>query len=202
MPEFVEHAKRLVGERYPDLNGPRLHVDHRPAFPPAPRRHAGRRARQGATVVNLAPGQQPDPAQRKFAPHLLLGRHGRHGGHAARDLRPAAAGGRLLQCRRVAAYVNDQGPPARDLPVHARQGAAGLLHQPIASGGVSVNEGILHRRPATCRSAASAPAAWATTTATKASSPSPSCGRCSTRRRSRRSRCCSSRPTASARAGS
>ena len=70
--EFATHAARLVGERYPDLNGQDYTsiIDQR-SFDRLQATLEDARAK-GATLVNLAPGQRPDPAQRKFAPHLLL----------------------------------------------------------------------------------------------------------------------------------
>ena len=54
---FVEHAKRLVAERFPHLNGPDYTtIIDQPAFDRLNATLEDARAR-GATVINLAPGQ-------------------------------------------------------------------------------------------------------------------------------------------------
>ena len=70
--EFVEHAKRLIAERYPDLNGPDYTtiIDQR-AYDRLVATLDDARAK-GATVINLAPDQKPDASRRKFAPHIVL----------------------------------------------------------------------------------------------------------------------------------
>ena len=70
--EFADHCRRLIAERYPDINGPDYTsiIDDR-SFT----RLQGALAdatRKGATLVNLAEGQEPDAKLRKFPPHLVL----------------------------------------------------------------------------------------------------------------------------------
>ena len=70
---FVAHAKRLVSERYPDLNGPDYTtIIDQPAFDRLVATLEDAKAR-GATVINLAPDQQLDARRRKLAPHIVLG---------------------------------------------------------------------------------------------------------------------------------
>ena len=70
--EFVAHARRLVAKRYPDLNGPDYTsiIDER-AYDRLTAMLEDARAK-GATVINLAPNQKPNAAQRKLAPHVVL----------------------------------------------------------------------------------------------------------------------------------
>ena len=70
--EFVEHARRLVAERYPDLNGPDYTsiIDQR-AYDRLVATLDDARAK-GASIINLAPDQRLDANRRKLAPHIVL----------------------------------------------------------------------------------------------------------------------------------
>ena len=73
---FVAHAKRLVAERYPDLNGPDYTtIIDQPAFDRLNATLEDARAR-GATVIDLAPDQRPDGDQRRKEQHDLEVVHG------------------------------------------------------------------------------------------------------------------------------
>ena len=142
--EFAEHARRLVGERYPDLNGPDYTsiIDQR-SFQRLTDTLEDARAK-GATVINLAPGQRPDPAQRKFAPHLLLG--------VTDDMivMQREIFGPLLPIKtyrsadEVVNYVNGRDRPLAIYPFTHDRRLQDLYITRVMSGGVSVNEGILH----------------------------------------------------------
>ena len=70
--EFVAHARHLVAKRYPNLNGADYTaIIDRQAYDRLTAMLEDARAK-GATVVNLAPNQKPDAAQRKLAPHIVL----------------------------------------------------------------------------------------------------------------------------------
>lgn len=71
--EFVDNAKRLIAERYPDLNGGDYTaiIDQR-AYDRLTTTLDDARAK-GATIVNLAPSQKLDSKKRKIAPHIVLG---------------------------------------------------------------------------------------------------------------------------------
>ena len=142
--EFAEHAKRLVAERYPDLNGPDYTsiIDER-SFKRLTETLEDARAK-GATVINLAPGQQPDPARRKFAPHLLL--------NVTDDMvvMQREIFGPLLPIKtyrsadEVVAYVNGRDRPLAIYPFTHDRNLQELYITRVMSGGVSVNEGLLH----------------------------------------------------------
>jgi coniferyl-aldehyde dehydrogenase len=70
--EFINHCKRLFAKRYPDINGPDYtSIIDQKSF--ARLQGALDDARgKGATLINLAEGQQPDATRRKFPPHLVL----------------------------------------------------------------------------------------------------------------------------------
>ena len=142
--EFAEHAKRLVAERYPDLNGPDYTsiIDER-SFKRLTETLEDARAK-GATVINLAPGQRPDPARRKFAPHLLL--------NVTDDMvvMQREIFGPLLPIKtyrsadEVVAYVNGRDRPLAIYPFTHDRNLQELYITRVMSGGVSVNEGLLH----------------------------------------------------------
>ncbi len=70
--EFVAHCRRSLAERYPDLNGPDYTsiIDER-SYDRLNAALEDARGK-GATLIDLAQGQKPDSAMRKFAPHLVL----------------------------------------------------------------------------------------------------------------------------------
>ena len=70
--EFVDHCRRLFAKRYPDLNGPEFTaiIDQR-AYDRLTATLEDARAK-GARLVNLAEGQTPHAAKRKFPPHIVL----------------------------------------------------------------------------------------------------------------------------------
>jgi coniferyl-aldehyde dehydrogenase len=140
------------------------------------------RRRGGALVIPLLPGPAFDRATRKIAPHIVL--------DAPADcvLMQREIFGPILPLRVydsldevVQAHQRRPAPLAVYPFSHdARQGQQVLDR--VMSGGVSVNDACSTSASTTCPSAASASRAWATTTAARASRPSPSCARCSTRR--------------------
>jgi coniferyl-aldehyde dehydrogenase len=69
---FVEHARRIVNRRYPDINGDDYTaiIDQR-SYDRLGDTLADARAK-GARVVDLFEGQRPDAARRKFPLHLVL----------------------------------------------------------------------------------------------------------------------------------
>jgi len=70
--EFVEVARRLMAKRYPDLaNGQFTTVIDDSSFARLAETLADAQSR-GATLVNLAPGHEPDAASRLMPPYLVL----------------------------------------------------------------------------------------------------------------------------------
>jgi coniferyl-aldehyde dehydrogenase len=142
--DFVEHARHLLARRYPDLNGPDFTsiIDER-----SYRRLNGMlddaRAK-GARVINLLPDQQPDPALRKFAPHLVLG--------VTEDmlLSQREIFGPILPIRtyrdpeEVVRYVNAHDRPLAIYPFTHDKALQRMLIERVMSGGVSINEAMMH----------------------------------------------------------
>ncbi|HMN76421.1 MAG TPA: coniferyl aldehyde dehydrogenase [Burkholderiaceae bacterium] len=142
--EFVAHCKRLVAERYPDLNGGDYTsiIDER-SFTRLQAALDDARAK-GATIVNLAVGQAPDAARRKFAPHIVLG--------ATDDMQlmQREIFGPILPVRtyrdkqEVADYVNAGDRPLAIYPFTNDRELQKFYISRVMSGGVSVNEALLH----------------------------------------------------------
>ena len=142
--EFVEHAKRLVAERYPDINGPDYTsiIDDK-SF--ARLQGALDDAREkGATLINLAEGQQPDATKRKFPPHLVL--------NPTDDMQlmqreifgpilPILSYGHRQE---VADTINGRDRPLAIYPFTHDRDLRDFYISHVMSGGVSVNEALLH----------------------------------------------------------
>jgi coniferyl-aldehyde dehydrogenase len=142
--EFVDQARRLVGQRYPDLNGPDYTsiIDQR-AYDRLVDTLEDARAK-GATIVNLAPNQQPDAAQRKFPPHLLLGVTDDMTVMQREIFGPLLPVKTYRSAEEVAAYVNSKDRPLAIYPFTHDRALQDFYITRVMSGGVSVNEGILH----------------------------------------------------------
>ena len=142
--EFTEHCRRLVAERYPDLNGGDYTsiIDQR-SFERLQAALGDARAK-GASVVNLAPEQLPDAARRKFAPHVVF--------DPSPDmvLSQREIFGPILPVRtyrdreEVARYINSQDRPLALYPFTNDKDLQSYYIAHVMSGGVSVNEGLLH----------------------------------------------------------
>jgi coniferyl-aldehyde dehydrogenase len=140
---FVAHATRLVAERYPDINGPDYTTIIDPAaFDRLTATLEDARAR-GATVINLAPGQQADASRRKLAPHIVLGVTDEM------TIMKEEIFGPLLPIKpyrdpdEVIAYVNGRDRPLSFYPFTNDRALAGRYITHIISGSVGVNEAIV-----------------------------------------------------------
>ena len=142
--EFVDHCRRLFPKRYPDINGADFTsiIDQR-SFDRLTAALEDARAK-GATLVNLAEGQAPDPAKRKFAPHLVL--------NATPDMAVMQREifGPILPIlsydtrEAVAAAINAGDRPLGLYPFTNDSQTRDFYIARVLSGGVSVNEAILH----------------------------------------------------------
>jgi coniferyl-aldehyde dehydrogenase len=142
--EFAQHCRRLVARRYPDLNGADYTaiIDER-SFARLADTLEDARAK-GARIVDLAPGQRPDAAARKFSPHLVF------------DPTPEMLVsqreifGPILPVRtyrtrsEVAAYINGYDRPLAIYPFTHDKALQDYYIKHVMSGGVSINEGLLH----------------------------------------------------------
>jgi coniferyl-aldehyde dehydrogenase len=142
--EFAEHCRRLFAERFPNINGPDYTsiIDDR-AFSRLEGTLEDARAK-GATLINLAEGQQPDATLRKFPPHLVL--------NPTEDmlLMQREIFGPILPIRaysdtqEVADYINSHDRPLAIYPFTHDHGLRDFYISHVMSGGVSVNEALLH----------------------------------------------------------
>jgi coniferyl-aldehyde dehydrogenase len=142
--EFVAHAKRLVAERYPDINNSDFTsiIDTR-AYQ---RLHAtlADAETKGAQLVNLAPQTTPDAALRKFAPHLVLGATPEMTVLQREIFGPILPILTYRDPEEVLRYINAHDRPLAVYPFTHNKGLQNLFIDRTMSGGVSINEGILH----------------------------------------------------------
>ncbi len=144
LPEFVAHCQRLVAQRFPDLNGPDYTaiIDER-AFARL-QATLDDASQNGATLVNLAQGQAPDAQRRKFAPHLVLNPT------EAMLVSQREIFGPILPVRtyrdkqEVADYINAHDRPLALYPFTHDRNLQQFYISRVMSGGVSVNEALLH----------------------------------------------------------
>ncbi len=140
---FVAHAKRLVGERYPDLNGPDYTtIIDQPAFDRLNATLEDAKAR-GATVINLAPDQQPDTRRRKIAPHIVLGVTDEMTIMKEEIFGPLLPIKPYREPEEVIAYVNDRDRPLAFYPFTNDKRLAERYITEVLSGSVGVNEAIV-----------------------------------------------------------
>jgi coniferyl-aldehyde dehydrogenase len=144
VPAFVAHCKRLFAQRFPDINNDDYTaiIDQRSydrlqdALDDA--------SRKGAVLINLAEGQQADAGKRKFAPHIVL--------EPTDDmiLSQREIFGPILPIRtyrseqEVANFINSGDRPLAIYPFTNSKTLQRFYISHIMSGGVSVNEALLH----------------------------------------------------------
>ncbi len=142
--DFIAHAQRLVGERYPDLNGPDYTsiIDAR-AYQRLLDALADAKAK-GARLINLAPEQTPNAALRKLAPHLVLDVTD------DMELMKREIFGPILPIKtyrdkqEVVDYVNHRDRPLALYPFTYDRKLQEFYISRVMSGGVSVNETLMH----------------------------------------------------------
>ena len=140
---FVAHAKRLVAERFPDLNGPDYTtIIDQPAFDRLNATLADAKAR-GATVINLAPDQQLDAGRRKLAPHIVLGVTDEMTIMQEEIFGPLLPVKPYREADEVIAYVNAHDRPLAFYPFTNNRRLAERYITRIISGSVGVNEAIV-----------------------------------------------------------
>jgi len=142
--DFVRLARKVVGERYPDLNG----NDYTSIIDERSYRRletALEDARsKGARLINLVEGQKPDRELRKMPPHIVLNPTDEM------EILQREIFGPLLPIRtyrtreEVADYVKARPKP---LALYVYSNDSALQHWYIThvmSGGVTVNDGLIH----------------------------------------------------------
>jgi coniferyl-aldehyde dehydrogenase len=142
--EFAAHCKRLIAERFPDINGPDYTsiIDERSYVRLAATLDDARA--KGAKLVNLAEGQAPNRLARKFAPHLVFNPT------PEMELSKREIFGPILPVRtyrdpqQVIDYINAHDRPLAIYPFTHDKALQQRYISHVMSGGVSVNEALLH----------------------------------------------------------
>jgi len=141
---FVEHAKRLVHQRYPNLSSP----DYTSIIDEASYQRLWETLEdakaKGATLVNLANGHEGEAKTRKFPPHIVL--------NVTDDMliMQREIFGPLLPIKtygnrnEVADYINSKDRPLALYPFTKDAALRDYYINNIISGGVTVNNCLLH----------------------------------------------------------
>jgi len=142
--DFVAHCRRLFAKRYPDVNGPDFTsiIDQR-SYDRLSAALEDARAK-GATLIDLAEGQTPDASKRKFPPHLVLNPT------ADMEIMRREIFGPILPVQlydrpqEVVDAINAGDRPLAIYPFTNNVATRDFYIGQTRSGGVSVNEAILH----------------------------------------------------------
>jgi coniferyl-aldehyde dehydrogenase len=142
--EFVGHCRRLFAKRYPDINGPDFTsiIDQRSYDRLAAALDDARA--KGARLINLAEGQTPDKSKRRLAPHIVLN------ATPEMELMRREIFGPILpiltygELREAVDAINAHDRPLALYPFVRDAGTRRFLIAHTRSGGVSVNDAILH----------------------------------------------------------
>ena len=142
--EFVAHCQRAVASRYPDLASEDYTaiIDAR-AFERLQQMLIDAQS-QGATLVNLAPGQGPDPVRRKLAPHLVLNPSEGMAISQREIFGPILPVRTYRHKEEVVRYINDHDRPLALYPFTRDRNLQDYYITRIMSGGVAINDAILH----------------------------------------------------------
>ncbi len=142
--EFAEHCKRLIAQRYPDINnGDYTSIIDQRSYDRL--QHALEDAQaKGATVINLAEGQQPDAALRKMAPCLVLDPTPDMLLSQREIFGPILPVHTYTDKLEVARYINSHDRPLAIYPFTNDKSLQQFYISRVMSGGVSVNEALLH----------------------------------------------------------
>jgi coniferyl-aldehyde dehydrogenase len=142
--EFVELARRIVNERYPDINGNDYTsvIDQR-SYDRLTATLEDARAK-GARAVNLFEGQTPDAALRKFPAHLVLDVND------DMDIMQREIFGPLLPIRtyrskeEVVDYIGRHPRPLAFYAYTHDKALQDYYLYNVMSGGVTFNDGLIH----------------------------------------------------------
>ncbi|MDE2361883.1 MAG: coniferyl aldehyde dehydrogenase [Hyphomicrobiales bacterium] len=142
--EFVDHCRRLFKARIPDINGADYTsiIDQR-AFDRLTATLEDARAK-GARIVNLADGQNADAKRRKFAPHVVIDPTEDMVVMQREIFGPILPIKTYSDRQEVADYVNARDRPLAIYPFTNDAGLRDFYISHVMSGGVSVNEALLH----------------------------------------------------------
>jgi coniferyl-aldehyde dehydrogenase len=142
--DFTAHCQRLFAQRYPDINGPDYTsiIDQRSY---GRLQHALDDARQkGATLIDLAAGQNADASLRKFPPHLVLNPTGDMQVLQREIFGPILPIRTYTDRQEVVDFINSRDRPLAIYPFTKNRQLSDWYITHVMSGGVSVNEALLH----------------------------------------------------------
>src|SRR5580658_3022903 len=179
--KFVAHCRRLFAKRYPDINGADFTsiIDQR-SYDRLTAALDDARAK-GARLINLADGQTPDKSKRRFPPHIVLNVTGEM------DLMRREIFGPILpiltyaELQEVVDSINARDRPLALYPFTRDAAMRRFLIANTRSGGVSVNDAILHVVQHDLPFGGVGPSGMGTIMGARASRPSQSLGPCSRR---------------------
>ena len=142
--EFVAHCRRLFIKRYPDINGGDFTsiIDER-SYERLSATLEDARAK-GATLINLAGGQTPDLSKRKFPPHIVLNVTGEMELMRREIFGPILPILRYGELKAAVEAINAGDRPLALYPFTRDAETRRYLIAATRSGGVSVNEAMLH----------------------------------------------------------
>jgi coniferyl-aldehyde dehydrogenase len=142
--EFAAHCKRLFTERFPDINGNDYTsiIDDR-AYARLTATLEDARAK-GARLVNLSDGQTPNATLRKFAPHLVFDPTPQMQLSQREIFGPILPVRTYRNAQEVADYINAHDRPLAIYPFTNDKALQNFYISRVMSGGVSVNEALLH----------------------------------------------------------
>jgi coniferyl-aldehyde dehydrogenase len=142
--EFVVHCKRLFAERFPDINsGDYTSIIDQRAYDRLQRSLDDARSK-GAVLINLAEGQTPDKTLRKFPPHIVLNPSESMIVSQREIFGPILPVRTYRDEREVASYINAHDRPLAIYPFTHDKALRDFYIARVMSGGVSVNEALLH----------------------------------------------------------
>ena len=142
--EFVDTCKAWVKKHCPDINSPDYTsiIDQRSFERLNDTLEDARK--QGATLINLAEGQESEPGKRKMAPHLVLN------ASESTILMQREIFGPILPIvpykdqQQVCAYINDRDRPLAFYPFTRDKRLQAFYLDHVMSGGACVNDALLH----------------------------------------------------------
>ncbi|MCS3835755.1 coniferyl-aldehyde dehydrogenase [Pseudomonas sp. JAI111] len=142
--EFAAHCKRLFAERFPDINGNDYTsiIDERAYVRLTATLEDART--KGARLVNLAEGQTPNVALRKFAPHLVFDPTPQMQLSQREIFGPILPVRTYRNAQEVADYINAHDRPLAIYPFTNDKALQNFYISRVMSGGVGVNEALLH----------------------------------------------------------
>jgi coniferyl-aldehyde dehydrogenase len=141
---FIDHARRLVAQRYPDLNaGDYTSIIDERAWQRLQAALADARDK-GARLIELAPGQTPDAALRKLMPQIVLDVNDDMQLMQREIFGPILPIKTYRDKQEVADYVNRHDRPLALYPFTNDKSLQAWYVANIMSGGVTVNDTLLH----------------------------------------------------------